>query len=92
MHLTRLLMMSLCSQKQFIQNIDVPSCKNCKYFLPYENDKQDYDYGKCKIYGTKNIISGIIKYEYASHVRHNEKQCGKNGTNFEQIKKHPFFH
>jgi hypothetical protein len=70
------------NSKNFIKNGDVPLCKDCKHFLPYSIPLQ-YQLGKCKKFGMKNIFSGEITYEYIEIVR-NFDECGVNGTYFEE--------
>lgn len=74
--------------KQFIKNFNVPICKNCVYFRPYQNDVQLFDLGKCTKFGKIDIISGIITYNYAANCRNSENLCSFNGTFFEE-RKHP---
>jgi hypothetical protein len=63
--------------KTFIKNFDLPVCKDCIHFLkPVHSDTY---LGKCKLFGTKDIITGQINYEYAEHCRNTDK-CSKNGT------------
>ena len=86
MRLTHMLLLSLFSQKPTIHNIDLPICKNCRHFIPYEEDKNSYNFGRCGVYGRKDVVSGIITYEYADHARRNSEQCGKLAENYEKIK------
>lgn len=81
------LFMSLFSMetKRFIENSNVPLCKNCVYFKPYKHPEH-YDLGRCTKFGKMDIISGNIDYEYAYQCRNNEKCCGFNGTYFEERK------
>lgn len=83
MNLTRMLFMLLSPA---IQNSKLPVCKNCIHFLPYnvKTPEEDYNLGKCAMYGKKDILSGIIANEYAQHVRHNIFQCGKGGYQYEE--------
>jgi hypothetical protein len=64
-------------------------CIDCKYFVgeesrwPYD-DAPQAKYGKCKLFGKINLVSGEINYEYASLAREDDKMCGKNGKLFEK--------
>lgn len=42
-------------------------CKNCKHFQP--DFVTSVQYGKCKLFGTQNLVDGTIKYNYASVAR-----------------------
>lgn len=81
-------MTSLSIEKtQFIQNSNVPLCKNCVYFKAYRNP-EFYDLGKCTKFGKMDIISGEILYQYAYTSRNDKDLCSFNGTYFEE-RKHP---
>jgi hypothetical protein len=68
-----------------IINSDFPVCKKCVNFIPAKFIGCSYDdkitYGKCKLYGEKNILSGAIKYELISVAR-SFGECGTNGTQY----------
>ena len=63
-----------------IKNMEKPVCKDCKYFK-YDPVYNDYNYGKCGVFGVKNLITGKITFEDASMARRID--CGENGTYFE---------
>lgn len=60
--------------------MEKPVCKDCKYFK-YDPIYNDYNYGKCGVFGVKNLITGKITFEDASMAR--RMDCGENGTYFE---------
>lgn len=70
---------------KIIRNIEFPSCKNCVHFRPssWSNDFAD-PLNKCEKFGTKNIITGKITYDYADICRNNDHLCGKSGNHFEK--------
>ena len=70
----------MCQLQNFnnIKNINNPSCKNCIYFQP----SVDYEFGKCKLFGNKNIISDKITNNYARDCRNDENKCGIKGKFF----------
>jgi len=80
---------SKSTNKTFIENNNLPPCINCIHFIEYKNKNSLLDdissYGKCKLFGEKNIVSGQINYSFASFCRDNNKQCGLDGKYFEQI-------
>ena len=63
-------------------------CINCKYFIKhwpdYPDEPQDNsNYGKCKLFGNLDLITGETTYDYATLVRADSTQCGKSGKLFE---------
>lgn len=66
---------------QIITNGNAPACKDCLYFKKI--GVNNYFQSKCFKFGTKDLLSGIINYEYAENVRnvHNNK-CGIQGKHF----------
>ena len=88
-------------KNQFIQNIALPSCNKCKYFVPnksslldgneYEynyNEKEDiYLRSTCLKFGIKDIISGEIYNDYTVITRSDESKCGVKGKYYKKIEK-----
>uniref|UniRef100_A0A6C0D3S5 Uncharacterized protein n=1 Tax=viral metagenome TaxID=1070528 RepID=A0A6C0D3S5_9ZZZZ len=70
---------------RFILNYGLPECKNCVYFIPDESEKYKYPLGRCKLYGVKNLVSGIIRHEYADHCRQSKNQCSITALHYEAI-------
>ena len=76
----------------FIKYKDLPVCINCVHFIedktnyPYDPPPNDEKYGKCKLFGKQDMVTGNIKYEYASLSRENEKKCGEKGQYFKDNK------
>lgn len=66
------------SNKIKIQNSQFPSCKNCIHYCPsiFSND---YTFSKCNNFGTKDMITDEIEYDFVDSCRKNEDQCGKEG-------------
>ncbi len=64
----------------FIKNMDKPVCKDCKYFK-YDPIYNDYNYGKCGVFGNKNLVTGKITFEDVVTARRTD--CGTDGTYFE---------
>ena len=91
MRIFSLLLSALCTQSPFIKNLNLPSCVNCVHFLKYNNndEPQNIDLGKCSQFGKKDIISGIITYDYASICRDDKDQCGKNGAEYIPLPTNP---
>ena len=79
-----LLMGSACSEK-IIKNINIPSCRNCKYFQPsiYKTNFAS-SLNKCNKFGRKNIITDEITHDYADSCRSDKSKCGETGTYFEE--------
>lgn len=79
-----LLMGSACGEK-IIKNINIPSCRNCKYFQPSIYDTNfASSLNKCNKFGSKNIITDEITHDYADSCRTDENKCGEKGVYFEQ--------
>lgn len=79
-----LLLLTVVGGTKIIKNIDIPSCKNCIFFNPRWSDDLflSSSLHKCNKFGTKDIISDKIKYDYAYSCRNDEKKCGKEGKYF----------
>jgi hypothetical protein len=69
-------------KNQFIKNAELPVCKDCVHFKPYDINELNYNLGKCGKFGRKDILSGEITYVFAESCRIDDDQCGKNGTHF----------
>ena len=69
-------------------NAQNKQCVNCKYFIPYKNNKIT-SLGLCKMFGSKNYDKSNEKfiYNFAEHCRDDEKLCGKNATFYDEIEK-----
>lgn len=64
-----------------IKNYNVPPCKNCINFM----DSSSYEYGKCKLFGEKNIITDEVSNDFANSCRSSENKCGIEGKYFEEV-------
>lgn len=69
---------------RIIKNINLPSCKNCIYYQSKNLNPDFSSINKCEKFGEKDIVNGMIKYEYAESCRENESKCGKEGKYFEE--------
>lgn len=77
-----IILLAMCSQNnKNIKNISFPSCKNCIHYKPFSNN---YDLGKCSVFGEKNIISDEISNNYADKCRNDENKCGIEGKYFKE--------
>ena len=71
----------------FVKFKNLPACINCVHFIedqsnyPYDPPPKT-EYGKCKLFGKQNMVTGEINNEYASVCRHDEKKCGEKGQYF----------
>lgn len=83
-----LLSSSINKIPNFIKNANLPSCINCVYFIddktnyPYDQ-LSDNKYGKCKLFGHKDIVTGELENIEARYCRLDEQLCGKYGKYFE---------
>jgi hypothetical protein len=51
-----------------IKNGNMPACKNCKHYKLDFSILPNYQFGRCKIYGNKDLITNKINYTYATTV------------------------
>ena len=76
----------IIESNQIIKYQEYPLCKNCIYFK--ENTKfpnlsnYKYEYGTCKKFGIKDVVSGKIMYENAHISRSDNNMCKKIGLYF----------
>lgn len=82
MKIKSLFLTMICSDK-IIKNADLPSCRNCIYYEP-KNEDYYSSLNKCNKFGVKNIISDEIAYDYADSCRNDENKCGMKGKYFEE--------
>lgn len=82
--LSRLLFILWIVDSKIIKNVNLPSCRNCKHYkVLHYNDYTSY-LNKCSYFGTKDIHTNEINFEYADHCRKDETLCGINGTYFNE--------
>lgn len=67
-----------------IKNINIPSCRNCIYYKPQLLHEYSSSYSKCDFFGSKDINTDYISYDYADLSRNDENKCGIKGKYFEQ--------
>ena len=68
-----------------IKNMHVPKCTTCKYFIPGNNDNlffysDPHTFAKCKKFGTADLVSNKISYDWAGMCRITDTKCGTNGA------------
>jgi hypothetical protein len=72
----------------FIKNKDFKPCVSCIHFIedtsnyPYDLSANNEKYGKCKLFGEHNLISGNVKHDYAIWCRQNVNKCGIEGKHY----------
>lgn len=64
-------------------------CIDCKYFIKHlpnypNQESNNSDYGKCKLFGNLDLITGEATYNYAKSIRNDSSKCGTTGTLFER--------
>ena len=62
-----------------IKRLNSPECRNCKHFMPKKGALEEYEYGRCSQFGEKDVVTGKIKYKYASVSRILSWECGEKG-------------
>lgn len=74
----------------FIKNTNLKTCIKCIYFI--EDTTQhlipnDEKYGMCKMFGEQNVITGVVRHDYAIWCRQDNSKCGQGGKYFEKCEK-----
>lgn len=82
--LSKLLIIIYLVDAKLIKNIDLPSCRNCKYYKPRYNSDYSSRLSKCSNFGTKDIHTDEISYDYADLCRNDQDKCGLHGKYFEE--------
>lgn len=67
---------------KIIKNINLPSCINCIHYKPALFSGYYSDLSKCGYFGSKNIQSDVIHYDYTDSCRNDETKCGLEGKYF----------
>lgn len=68
---------------QGIVNRNAVPCITCIHYRRLPNT--DISKGECAMYGTKDLVTGLVKYEEAKSVRYNEIKCGKEGKDYQPL-------
>ena len=70
-----------------IKRFDYPECRNCKHFIPKHTSAENrLELGRCGYFSEKNLVTGVIEYQYASNSRIYSTDCGEEGKYFTEIK------
>jgi hypothetical protein len=77
----RLLPLFLCLASATIKNYRTPVCQDCIHYRP---NPFSPSLSKCSQFGTKNVITGEITYDYADLSRDNSEKCGLEGKYFNE--------
>ena len=77
-----LLTLPIIRGDKIIQNINVPACRNCMYYKPSTYNDFSSSLNRCEKFGTKDIVSDEIDYDFANSCRRDEGKCGKDGKFF----------
>lgn len=86
----KLLLMLILLSRSFsyklpvIRNLKYPACVNCVNFV--SDHPTNHVYAKCKRFGSMDIVTGSIIYDFARLCRENESKCGLNGKLYEEKK------
>jgi hypothetical protein len=67
-----------------IKNLTLPACVDCIYFKKGDQliNSTIKQAPECTKFGTKDLVSGVIKYESARHCRDMKVLCGMNALYF----------
>ena len=63
-----------------INNLQYPKCIKCKHFLSVKPHFRGMS--KCYNYGTSNIVTGEIDYDFADTCRNDSDRCGLEAKDF----------
>ena len=77
-----ILALPLIRGEQIIKNINVPACRNCMYYKPSAYNDFTSTLNKCEKFGTKDIVTDEIHYDFADYCRKQEDKCGNEGKHF----------
>lgn len=58
-----------------IHNLNYPICRNCIHYIPEKNG--------CALFGSQDVVNGLMVYESAEVCRVNDWKCGMSGTHYE---------
>ena len=64
--------------------LSLPNCKNCVHYRT--TIFIDSYYNKCSKFGTKDIFTGIVDYDFADTCRTDETKCGNIGKYYQSDK------
>ena len=81
---TSYVLLSMAVKNPIIKNINLPSCKNCIYYNVDKYNDFTSTLNTCQKFGVKDIITDVIRYDYADICRNDESKCGKDGKFFEE--------
>jgi hypothetical protein len=73
----------LFQSEKIIKNAHLPACRNCIHYQPNAYNDFTSSLNKCNKFGTKDIITDEIIYDYADSSRNDDSKCGKEGKYFE---------
>lgn len=72
-----------------IKNIKSPSCTKCVHFIKDThaliNKHNEGEFGKCKLFGKMDVVSGEIEHDYAVICREHLMKCGQRGNYFKRM-------
>ena len=96
MQLAVSLLLFFLNPPNFVKQNDAPACIYCKHFIPKEIDTMNehmtstenlvihFDrYSLCSLFGKKNMVTGVIKHDYALTCRSFQSMCGEMGKYYE---------
>jgi hypothetical protein len=69
----------------FIKNKEYPVCAQCCHFLSTDELWKVSPYSKqatCRLFGEKDVVTGVIDYKYATSCRSFDTLCGLDGKHF----------
>ena len=75
----------------FIKNMYAVPCTKCTHFIEHPFlDPEESNFGKCRLFGEKDVVTGKIDYMYAYICRKDRSMCGVPALHYlEKVKKVP---
>jgi hypothetical protein len=79
---------SYTAEDQHIKNMNKQNCFECVYYM--RPKWYNHYFAGCAKFGTKDVVSGRILYEYAEVCRKDKNLCGEYGRYFTRSYKYTF--
>lgn len=73
---------SLITKRHIITNTSFPICVKCVHFIEDEVYCDNANKGRCKLFGSMNLVTGEKTYTLASVCRNDRNKCFTSGEYF----------
>lgn len=58
------------------------TCVTCKHFIR-DDPAIDARLGKCRLFGEMDMVSGVVRYNFAANCRQFDEECGVKAQYYE---------